>query len=54
MRWNRANVDVWGPKLVIYVNRYTHKLHIMTMVDPVTGWFEQQQLHGDQNVFVCK
>ena len=25
-------------------NGFTYEIHITTMVDPVTGWFEQQQL----------
>ena len=41
IRWNRVNADLWGPKLVVNINGFTYKLHVMTMVDPVTGWFEQ-------------
>ena len=26
MRWNRVNVDLWGPKSVVNMNRYTYKL----------------------------
>ena len=26
----------------------------MTMVDPVTGWFEQHQLYGKRNAFTCQ
>ena len=52
IRWNRVNVDLWGTKSV--VNGYTCKLHVMTMVDPVTGWFEQGQLYGPPNAFVCQ
>ena len=37
MRWNRVNVDLLGPKLVMHVNGYTYELHTMAMVDPVTG-----------------
>ena len=37
IRWNRVNVDLWGPKSVVNVNGCTYELHIMTMVDPVTG-----------------
>ena len=36
------------------VNEYTYELHIMTMVDPVTGWFEQRQLYDEPNAFTCQ
>jgi hypothetical protein len=39
IRWNRINVDLWGPKTIKNVNGLIYELHIMTMVDPVTGWF---------------
>ena len=26
----------------------------MTMVDPVTGWFEQHQLYDEPNAFMCQ
>ena len=29
------------------------KIHVMTMVDPVTGWFELSQLKGKPDAFVC-
>ena len=48
-RWNRVNVDLWGPKSIVSVNGWTYELHIMTMVDPVTGWFEQRQLYDEPN-----
>ena len=54
MRWNRVNVDLWGPKLVVNVNGYTYKLHIMTMVDSVTGWFEQRQFYYPPNAFTSQ
>ena len=53
MRWNRVNVDLWGLKSVVNVNGYTYKLHIITMVDPVTGWFEQRQLYDEPNAYTC-
>ena len=43
-RWNRVNVDLWGPKSIVNKNGWTYELHIMTIVDSVTGWFEQRQL----------
>ena len=48
MRRNRVNVDLWGLKLIVNVNGYTYELHIMTMVDPVTGWIEQRLLEYKQ------
>ena len=32
----------------------TYELHVMTMVDPVNGWFEEQQLYGCLNAYVCQ
>ena len=37
MRWYRVNVDLWGPKSIVNVNGWIYELHIMTMVDQVTG-----------------
>ena len=54
IRWNRVNVDLWGPKSVVNTNGYTYELHVMTMVDPVTGWFEQRQLYGPPNAYLCQ
>lgn len=45
VKWSRVNVDLWGPKSIVSKNGYTYQLHIMTMVDPVTGWFEMAQLY---------
>ena len=36
-RWNRVNVDLWGPKSIVNKNEWNYELHIMTMVNPVTG-----------------
>ena len=38
-KFSRVNVDLWGPKTVKNKNGWDYKIHIMTMVDPVTGWF---------------
>ena len=45
--WKRVNVDLWGPKTVKYqripgTRRKKAKvvLHVLTMIDPATGWFE--------------
>ena len=52
MRWNKVYINLWGPKSVVNVNGYTYKLHIMTMIDPVTGWFEQ--LYDEPTTYTCK
>ena len=31
IRWNRVNIDLWGPKSVVKVNGFTYELHLMTM-----------------------
>ena len=38
-------MDCWGPKTVKNKNGWNYQIHVMTMVDPVTGWFEQAQLY---------
>ena len=53
-RWNIVNIDLWGPKSVVNTNGFTYELHVMTMVDPVTGWFEQRQLYSPPNAYVCQ
>ena len=54
MIWNRVHVDLWGPKSVVNVNEYTYELPIMTIVDLVTGWFEQCQLYDEPNAYTCQ
>ena len=53
-KWSRVNVDLWGPKTVKNVNGYTYEIHVMTMVDPVTGWFECCQLYGPPTAYRCQ
>ena len=36
------------------VSGITYELHVMTMVDQVTSWSEQQQLHGPPNAYVYR
>ena len=50
-KWSRVNVDLWGPKTVKNKNGWDYKIHVMTMVDPVTGWFEQAQLYGNSKAY---
>ena len=52
-KWSRVYVDLWGPKIIRNKNGKTYKIHVMTMVDPVTGWFELSQLKGKPDAFVC-
>ena len=39
-KWKRVNVDLWGPATVKNKNGSDYKIQVMTMIDPVTGWFE--------------
>jgi hypothetical protein len=36
IKWSRVTVDLWEPKSVGN-GKYTYQVHVMTMVDPVTG-----------------
>jgi len=38
--WKRVNVDLWGPATVKNKNGKDYKIHVMTMIDPVTSWCE--------------
>lgn len=40
LKWNQVNVDLWGPKTINNHDGNAYKLHAMTMIDPITGWFE--------------
>jgi hypothetical protein len=47
LKWNRVNVDLWGPASIHNKDGTTYKIHVMTMIDPTTGWFELATLlHG--------
>ena len=37
--WSRVNVDLIGP-YIVRTPTATHTLRALTMIDPVTGWFE--------------
>lgn len=50
--WNIVNADLWGLKSMANVSVMTYELQVMTMVNPVTGWFEQRWLHG--NPYTCQ
>ena len=47
--WNRVNLDLWGPKSIKNKDGRTYKMHLMTMIDPVSGWFECAAIRGDPN-----
>lgn len=51
--WSRVNVDCWGPK-TIKNREFNYEMYVMTMVDPVSGWFEYQQLLGRPTAFECQ
>ena len=53
-KWRRVNVDLWGPKTIKNVNGYDYQVHVMTMVDPVTGWPEFAQLYGKPTAYRCQ
>ena len=42
--WKQVNVDVVGPFTVRTSNNKRHTLQALTMLDPVTGWFEIKDL----------
>ena len=44
--WSRCNVDLWGPKTIKSGGK-TYKMHLMTMIDPVSSWFECAAVSGD-------
>jgi hypothetical protein len=50
IKWSRVNVNLWGPKSVNN-GKYTYQVHVMTMVDPVTGRLELAPLYGAPTAF---
>ena len=45
--WKLVNVDLWGPRTLKYkqvqgtrCKKATLSLHVLTIIDPATGWFE--------------
>ena len=49
----RVNVDLQGPKTVKNKNGWKYKIHVMTMINPVTGWFKQAQLYETPTASRC-
>ena len=52
-KWSQVKLDLWGFKTVQNKNGKNYHIHVMTMVDPVTGWFKLSQLKGKPNVCIC-
>jgi Integrase zinc binding domain len=46
--WSRVNLDLIGPYIVLCTPTATHTLRALTMIDPVTGWFEVTDI-ADKN-----
>ena len=44
-KWNRVNLDCWGPKTIKNKNGFDYEIYVLTMVYPVTGWFEYAQIY---------
>jgi len=53
-KWSRVNIDLWGPKKVCNKNGFEYEVHVCTMVDPTTGWFEACQLYGAPTAYRCQ
>ena len=53
-KWSRVNVDLWGLKTLKNKKSWKYKIHVMTMVDPVTWWLEQTQLYGKPTASCCQ
>ena len=54
IKWGRVNVDLWGPKTVRNKNGWDYQIHVMTMVDPVTGWFKLEKLFNNPTASRCQ
>ena len=48
------NTGLWGPKTIKNVNGFDYERHIMTMIDPVTGWWEFAQLYGPPTAYISQ
>ena len=53
-KWNRVNLDCWGPKTIKQKNGFDYEIYVLTMVDPVTGWFEYAQLYEAPTAMRCQ
>jgi len=51
VKWSRVNVDLWGPATVHNKDGKDYKAHVMTMIDPVTGWFEVASLRNGATAY---
>jgi len=51
--WNRVKLNLWGPATINNKNGKT-SMHLMTMIDPVSCWFEVAAIYGDPNSLECQ
>jgi hypothetical protein len=51
--WKRVNVDLIGP-YTVQTRKKEYQLRAMTMIDPVTGWFEVGALKDEPNSYECQ
>ena len=47
--WNRVNVDLWRPATIDKKKGTKLEMYLMTMIDPVSCWFEVAPIHGNPN-----
>ena len=50
--WKRVNVDLIGP-YTVGKGKSKHELRCMTMIDPVTGWFEIMEIESKRADYVA-
>ena len=51
LMWSCVNVDLWGPETIHKKDEITYTLYVMTMIDPITGWFKVAALREIAFVF---
>ena len=54
IQWKILNVNLWGPKSIANVNGMICKFRVITMVNPITGWCEQQKLFTYTTTYRCQ
>ena len=50
--WNKIYVDLIGPYKICRKGKETLILKYVTMIDPVTGWFEITQYHNKKSMII--
>ena len=53
-KWSRVNINCYRPRYIKNRNGYDYNLHVINMVDPVTGWFVTCQLSGPPTAYRCQ